>query len=309
MPNLTGPGLRALTTCLYPLVRLVPAKLAIRLMASVAAHTSSAFAKTRVMDRNLLCAFPERSEEERVAIRNQIVASFGRLVAEIVHLPTFAAGAQGTSVKAVGELDHLFVERKQAICVTAHVANWEVMPIVFHRAGLPLTIIYSLLGNAFIDRVLSAARRSTGATYIEKSEALRSCFKAMKRGESVALLVDQRVEVGAEVDFFGRPTTFTLLPARLALKFGCPIILGETRRTSPGQLEMIVHEPIWPETDAGPRSEHELTQLMASAIEGAIRRQPEAWICNKVRWKKDRKKPGTPVPAKSAADKVLGQHA
>ncbi len=286
MPKLTHPGLRAMNTIGHPLSGMLPAKLAIRLAALVARHTARVFAKTHVMDHNLQCAFPELSDGERLAIRKEITANFGRLIAEIVHLPTIVAGAQGTTVTAVGALDHVFRERKQAICITAHVGNWEVVPILFQRAGLPLTIIHSLIGNDFVDRMLAVARRSTGAAYVEKSQALRACFQAMKRGESVALLVDQRVEVGIEVDFFDRPTVFSHLPARLALKFGCPIVLGETRRIAPGQFEVIVHEPIWPETENGPRSELELTQLMAYAIEGAIRRQPEAWICNKRRWNK-----------------------
>jgi len=296
MPKLKHPGLRALTTLGYPLVRMMPVKLASRVLAALAGRLSGVFAKTHVMDRNLRAAFPEMTDAERLAIRQAIIANFGRLMAEIVHMPTIAAGRQGTSVEAVGATDYTFKARGQAIYVCAHLCNWEVIPLVFERAGLPLTIIYSLIGNRFVDNALAAARSCTGSTYVEKSQALRACFQTMKRGESIAFLVDQRVEVGIEVEFFGRPTTFTHMPARLALKFGCPIIPGETRRIGPGRIELVFHEPIWPSTEAGPRSEAELTQLMARAIEGTIRRQPETWICNKSRWKH-----GADLEAKSAA--------
>jgi KDO2-lipid IV(A) lauroyltransferase len=286
VPKLKHPGLGALTTIAHPLIRLMPAKLATRCMALLASGTAGMFTKQHVMDRNLRAAFPEKSDAERLAIRKGIVANFGRLMAEIVHMPTFAAGAQGTSVEAVGATEYTFGTRGQAIYVSAHLGNWEVMPLLFERAGLPLTIIYSLIGNAFVDETLAASRSQTGSTYVEKSQALRACFQAMKRGESVAFLVDQRVDIGIDVEFFGRPTTFTHLPARLALKFGCPIVPGESRRLAPGRLQVVFNEPIWPATEDGPRSEQELTQLMARAIEGTIRRQPEAWICNKSRWRK-----------------------
>lgn len=286
VPKLKHPGFAALTALAYPLIRLMPVKTATRVMAVLAGQTAEVFAKPHVMDRNLRAAFPEMNDARRLEIRKGIVANFGRLMAEIVHMRTIIAGGQGTRVEAVGATDYTFKTRGQAIYVSAHLCNWEVIPLLFGRAGLPLTIIYSLIGNRFVDDALAAARSQTGSTYVEKSQALRACIHAMKRGESVALLVDQRVEAGIDVEFFGRPTTFTHLPARLALKFGCPIIPGEMRRNRPGRLELAFHEPIWPSTEAGPRSEEELTQLMAHAIEGAIRRQPEAWICNKNRWKK-----------------------
>lgn len=286
MPKLKHPGLHALTKFAYPLVRLMPLRLASPVMALLAGWTAGVFAKPHVMDRNLRAAFPEKPEAERIAIRKGIVANFGRLMAEIIHMPTIAKGGQGTAVEAVGATDYTFRTRGQAVYVCAHLGNWEVIPLLFERAGLPLTIIYSLIGNRFVDEALAAARGQTGSTYVEKSQALRACIHAMKRGESIALLVDQRVEVGIDVEFFGRPTTFTHLPARLALKFGCPIIPGETRRTGPGRFELVFHEPIWPSIRDGQRTERELTQLMAHAIEGTIRRQPEAWICNKSRWKK-----------------------
>ncbi len=286
VPKLQHPRLGLLITTAHLIARALPVRAATRFMAALATRTAGTFAKPHVMDRNLRAAFPEKPEAERVAIRREIMASFGRLIAEILHMKAFAAGAQGTRVEATGATDYTFGLRGQAVYVSAHLGNWEVMPLLFERAGLPLTIIYSMIGNAFVDEMLAAARRMTGSTYVERSQALRACFQAMKRGESVAFLVDQRVDIGTEVTFFGRPTTFTQLPARLALKFGCPIIIGESSRPEPGRIQIFYHEPIWPATEAGPRSEQELTQIMASGIEGVIRRQPGLWICNKNRWKK-----------------------
>ena len=105
------------------------------------------------------------------------------------------------------------------------------------------------------------------------------------RRYGVALLVDQNVISGIDVEFFGRPTRLTHLPGRMALKFGCPIIPAEAVRLGPGHLKAVFHEPIWPGGQAGENAAQELTQRMASVIEGCIRRHPDEWFCNKRRWK------------------------
>ena len=143
-----------------------------------------------------------------------------------------------------------------------------------------------VIGNAVIDNLLLSQRRKTGSIYVEKSKALRACIKAMKRGDSVGLLVDQRVERGIEVTFFGRPTIVTDLPARLALKFNCPIIPAEAVRAGPRRCQVMVHEPIWPGENRGEQAVRDLTQQMASVVEDCIRKRPDEWCCDKRRWKK-----------------------
>ncbi len=129
-------------------------------------------------------------------------------------------------------------------------------------------------------------RRHTGATYVEKAKALRTCIATLQRDESIALLVDQRVQIGLSVEFFGRPTTFTHFPARMAMRFDCPIIVVESVRAGTGTFNVVFHDPIFPRPDLGAQAEHDLTQRMAKVIEGSIRRHPDQWFCNKTRWKK-----------------------
>ena len=242
------------------------------------------FIKQRTMRNNLAAAFPELGEAARAAILSRAVANFGRLIAEVVHIPTFAAGAQKTSLTAEGALDSLAGLHGPAVFVSGHLGNWELVPILFRRHAHPLTIIYSRIGVDAIDRRFLALRRMTEGTYVEKSAALRASFRAMKRGQSVALLVDQRVDNGIEVEFFGRPTVFSHLPARLALRFGCPIVFVEAVRIAPGRVQAVFHEPIRPDGSSHQGAAHDATQRIARTLEDAIRRNPDQWFCNKRRW-------------------------
>jgi len=280
------PLLGALAVTCDLAIRLLPVRVASELMALTARGFSRLVTNKDKIRSNLHAAFPELDDSSLDVLTGKIIANSGRLIAEIIKIRDFRSGARGVAMNARGALTYPIEQRGKAIFVSAHLGNWELMPIMFHRNGLPLTIIHKKIRHPGIDDRLMSLRRETGATYVEKSKALRTCAAALKRGESIALLVDQRVETGIEVEFFERLTIFTHFPARMALKFDCPIIVGEAVRLGPGRLEVVFHEPIWPDKQSGAQAERDLTQKMAKSIEGCIRRHPEQWFCNTRRWKK-----------------------
>lgn len=269
---------------------MLPLRYASEFMALVTGNFSGFFIKERAIKRNLYQAFPGIDKAELDALTRRATANFGRLVAELVHISSFHRDGNGTALRAIGSLEYPFETRGPAVYVSAHLGNWELMPILFKREGMPLHIIHTQLDEPMIDRELMALRRKTGANYVEKDNALRACIAALKEGEPIALLVDQRVESGLDVEFFSRPTTFTRFPARMALRFGCPIIVAESVRLRPGNVEVVFHPPIWPDGDDDEETERALTQAMAAIIEACIRRNPAQWFCTKVRWKKGLKK-------------------
>jgi len=273
------------------------------LMALVIGRFAHYLVREKKIRNNLMTAFPDLDQAALDATTKKIVANYGRLLAEAIHIPTYVAGKQGTIVSASGSLDYTFEREGQAIYVTAHLGNWELIPIVLRRKSRPL-IIYSRIGNPAIDDKLLALRRKTGANYVEKSEALRACIKAMRKGVSIGLLVDQHVNRGTDVTFFDCPTIFTDLPARLAMKFNCPIIPIEAVRAGPGHCEVMIHEPIWPGAKRGEQAVRDLTQQMATVIEDCIRRRPDEWCCDKRRWKK-RDRVGKVSGPQSARSDVL----
>ncbi len=297
MANRSHWALGALATACDLAIRALPVRAASEIMALLLRALAPFIVKRNTIRKNLRTAFPELDDPAIDALAGRIIGNCGRMIAEIAKIPTFRAGAGGTELRARGALDYPLRQRGRAIFVSAHLGNWELAPIIFEREGLPLTIIYTPLRQPAIDDRLMALRRATGGTYVEKSKALRACAAALKRGQSIALLVDQRVEAGIEVEFFARATRFTHFPARMAVKFDCPIVVVESARRGPGRLDAVFHEPIWPDAEAGEDAERVLTQKMAKVIEGCIRRQPEQWFCNKRRWRKQ----SAPVGAEQTA--------
>ena len=279
----------AVSVCLFSVIRILPISVASNFAAFAFKPLARIFFKVNVIDANLRLAFPEIEKSSRRKIALELVSNFGRSIVEIINLPKFASGANGTKIAAKGHLGLPFSENNQAIYVSAHLGNWELLPLIFASQPRKLNIIYTTLNHAAVHKKLMSLRRLTGSSYIEKSGALRSCISAMRNGESVAMLIDQRVERGIMAKFFGRETRFTRLPARLSLKFGRPIIFVEAIRVSSRAHDFYFHEPIWPNGSDCPSIEQQMTQEIVSQIERAIRRRPADWFCNKRRWKREKK--------------------
>ena len=59
---------------------------------------------------------------------------------------------------------------------------------------------------------------------IVKKSIAKEC---VKKGSSVALMIDQRVTEGSKVNFFGKAATTTTIPAQLIKKYGCKRFVGK----------------------------------------------------------------------------------
>ncbi len=280
-------GLTAFFLVMWNIARVLPLEAAKWFLSTLIRTLSERLTNQRAIRRNLSKAFPEMSNGE-VHERGQAIAgNFGRLAAELIHVDDFRSGRG--RMRCTG-LEHLETVRSgPGIFVGPHCGNWEIVPLYLDQNGIKLTIIHSSLGNAFIDRDLMAARKKTGAIYVEKSEAVKTVFAALSKGRSTALLVDQRVRTGVDVSFFGHRVTVTNLPARLAIRFGRPIIPMESRWED-SDLVFEFQAPIWPRVDGEALDEVELSQRMMAAVEATIRKNPDIWFCNTSRWPKKAKK-------------------
>lgn len=280
---------------LWTVLRTLPPGWASRGMGGLARAFGPRLLRFRNMKENLRTAFPQAGEDEVERLARGVCEGIGRVVGELPHLGDIGAGRRGATVGFAGEENLAAAFDRPAVFVGAHTSNWEVSAFLFARLPRPVHVVYSRVGHAFIDALILRARAETGCVYVEKGRAVRSVMDAMARGHSVAMLVDQRVASGVEVDFFGRRTVVTNLPARLAIRFSCPIIPVETRRVGPARFLVTCHPPLRGDASLSASEQaRDLTQRMSAGIEAMIRREPSAWFCAKRRW---RKAPANPALA------------
>ena len=97
-------------------------------------------------------------------------------------------------------------------------------------------------------------RRELGCGFLAADDSIRPLLNELRAGRSIGLLVDLRVESGEPVPFCGHDTATTTVPARLALKFGCPLVPVRVERIRPAHLRVTVYDLVLPEAGRDPRA-------------------------------------------------------
>jgi Kdo2-lipid IVA lauroyltransferase/acyltransferase len=132
---------------------------------------------------------------------------------------------------------------------------------------------------------MSDWRTALGCGFLEVGEASRGMRRELQQGRSVGLLMDQRYDRGVAVPFFGAPAPTALVPARLALRLGVPLIPARIERRGGARFVITVHRPIEPMSELGlEEAAVGMTVRVNQLFERWIAAAPDQWYCAKRRW-------------------------
>ncbi len=240
---------------------------------------------SRMARRNIARAFPELSPEAIDKILVEVWDNLGRVVGEFPHLEELARDR----VDLVGGeiLDRLREDGKPGLLFSGHIANWEInAAAVVAGSGLPLHLIYRAANNPAVDILFRRGRDPFSSSLIPKgTPGARQMVGVLKAGGHIALLVDQKMNDGIPVPFFGRDAMTAPAVAHLALKFRCPVVPVRTRRLDGARFQVTVHPPLdFP--DSGDRHADALDVMtrINAILEDWIRDDPGQWLWLHRRW-------------------------
>lgn len=176
----------------------------------------------------------------------------------------------------------------RVVFVTAHIGHWELMGSAVSQLVAPVHSVMKPLRNVHLNRHLVLLRRQFGMEVIEQRHAVKDLIRALRDGNSVALLTDQNHKRRALfVDFFGVPAATVATGAVLAVRFGLPMVCGYSHSTgTPMEYIGRMDDPIWPDPSAPKEDEvRRLTEAMNRSIERAVRDHPDQWNWIHPRWR------------------------
>lgn len=241
----------------------------------------------RTARANLARAFPEKSLAERNAVRRTMWDNLGRVVGEYPHLDKFTP--KGEDPRITYSLPPgMTVEQlkgKPLLFLSAHLANWEMMPILAHQVGLSVAAVVRPPNNPFVADWVARQRRINGPdTLIAKHNAARAMLSQLRGDRALCMLVDQKLREGIAVPFFGHDAMTTPAPAALALKTGATVWLAANHRLA-GPRFHVAARPL----DFTPGSDEadnvrRLTAAITAGIEEIIRDDPGQWLWIHNRW-------------------------
>ena len=269
------------------MMRLLPFSFVSGLGAFIVKMVGPLTSKRHIAETGLRTAFPEKSDAEIKALMKAQWDNLGRTFAEFPLTHRLRPFEKGSRIKIQG-MEH-FEANQPAIIVTGHFANWEVMATVLTQSNHTVRITYRKVNNPLIDARVRRQREAYGTKYLVKKSSHaggRELFEALKAGESVALLNDQKFNTGVEVPFFGEPAMTAQGAVRLALKTGRPVLpMAVTREKS---AFTVTFYPPLDLMRTGQRDEDVIKGVsqVSAFVEDRVRENPAQWFWVHRRWPK-----------------------
>lgn len=272
------------------LMRALPVETASNFGAWLVARIGPLTRTEKTVQRNLRLAFPDMNDEERSALSRAQWESTGRTFAEFPIMDRITPARGRVEVVGAERLHAIRDSGRPAVLVSGHFSNWEAMAAAIVSTGLKTQITYRAGNNPHVDRMITEQRARYGVELFapKGGDGAKELLEGMKRGESVALLNDQKFREGPEVTFFGHPVNTATGPSRLAQRFDAPIIPVTVERSGPVRLKVTFHPEMRVRPATSPadkaRAVEEATQAITRFIEDQVRARPEEWFWTHKRW-------------------------
>lgn len=242
----------------------------------------------RVAARNIQIAFPGLTEAETKQLLTEQWSELGRSLAEFIILDRVVADKSRIQIEGEERLSAIAAGAGPVVFVSGHFSCFEVMPAAIVRAGVPCQITYRAMNNPYVDASVRRQRFRYGVRLFAPKglEGARELMRALQRGESVALMNDQKFNGGVAAPFFGVTAYTAPGPSTFALRFGIPLQPMSVQRVGPGaRFKVIVHDPIHLE-DTGDREADIAAGVrrINAFVEERVRARPSEWFWVHRRW-------------------------
>ena len=218
---------------------------------------------------------------------DEIFGNYGRIFAEYPFIKNFRNGKLEKYIQVEGKqyLDEIKSKNKKVVFISGHFNNFELMAMMIEKYGIDLSAIYRPLNNLFLNKTMEKIRiKYICKKQIKKGRSgTREIIENLKKGSSIALMIDQRVREGSKVNFFGSLATTTTIPAQLVKKYKCDLVPIYIERRSKFHFKMYVSKPI---KVGESKTIEEITQFLNTVLEQMIVKNPLQWIWTHDRWKK-----------------------
>lgn len=249
---------------------------------------------SRVAEANLRRALPELDARARRRVLRGVWDNLGRTVAEMPHVGALQRTAEGpgwecdddTALRALRE------RGGPAIFFSGHLANWEIGFAVAASFGLAVSWIYRAASNPLADAAIQSIRAEASGVavpmFAKSAAGAHAAMAHLRRGGLLGMLMDQKLNEGLAVPFFGTPAMTSSALAQFALRFRSPVIPIRPVRLGPARFRVVCEPPL-PLPDTGDRAAdtYTLTRAVNATLERWIREQPECWLWLHRRWPKD----------------------
>ncbi len=250
--------------------------------------------RRKVIDGNLMIAFPDKTHAERTEVRYAFYRNFADLIVEQI----WAFGATKEAVMEMFDVDPGIVtlfERHQAagravMVAAGHHNNYELGAAALSLViPMPMSVIYSPLANKLMDHRVRESREHFGMTLWPRGHVHENmtAWRETHGCFAVGFAFDQSPHSLRRkfwMPFFGRTTAVQTGLDGYAHRYGAAVVYLYLQRLSRGKYYLHFNEVC---DDASVLPEGVATARATQHLEAAIRKHPAGWMWSHRRWKLD----------------------
>lgn len=234
---------------------------------------------------NLKIAFPKLSRSEQNTLLDKMWDNLGRVAAELSYLPNDVLLKR---IKITGA-ENLPAQGKPAFMFSGHIGNWELLACIAKHNYRPVTGVYREANNPVVDEMITKIRAPRYVSLIPKGrQGAVKIVRSIKNNEAIAMLVDQKMNDGVPVPFFGMNAMTATAIAELALRYDMPIVPARVFRIDGANFEGTIYPSItYQKTGDKEKDVYNILLAINQILEGWIREHPEQWFWVHKRWPKE----------------------
>ena len=254
--------------------------------------------RRKVVRKNLVNSFPEKSLKEIIAIEKGFYAWFCDYVVETIKLRTMSAEELQKRMVFEG-LETVYADMEknnQTFCFAylGHYCNWEwvsTLPL-WTKDKLGCAQIYHPLENEAFNTLFVNLRGRFGSESISMSETLRRIIqlKNEKKKTLIGFLADQTPmwnSIHLWMDFLSQETPVFTGTERIAKQVNAYVCYIDITRPRRGYYHGLF-KPVKVDAQTPVTSEYPITEVYMHLLEETINRAPAYWLWSHNRWKRKR---------------------
>ena len=265
---------------IYLLNKILPLNFSIKLSSFLFMTFGEFSNANKTAINNCKYVFPNLKEKEIKKIINKSWYNLGITICELLRLNEIF-DKKKVQFKNLENIEDCIKNNKQAIFISIHQSNWEVLVPSLDRVGITIGGIYRHINNVFVDKLILNIRKqslvSTKSFYTPKGKkSARDIVDAINNSLSIVLLVDQKDSSGEDVIFFNKKVKTQTGFLKIARKYNLPIIPIKNRRKNNGNIELTFLKPFY-HNDLN-INDLQMMENIHKTIEEWIKSEPSQWF-------------------------------
>ena len=269
---------------IFLFLRILPLNISSFVMGKLSSLIGPRLGVSKKAYNNIKNVMPEKNDKETLKIIKGMWENLGKVIGEYPHLKKLVP-EKNNKIKVYGKKNLLLIKRTRtpAIFFSAHLANWEILPMAAIKNGVPVLSIFRKPNNPIVNFLIKYLRSDLPMAP-KGREGAKKIIYSLRNGISIGLVIDQKMNDGIEVPFFNKPAMTSDALAQLCLRIKSLVVPVQVERVKNTNFKITFHDPIKISKNGVKKSSFQIMTEVNLIIEKWIRKNPKQWLWLHRRW-------------------------